>query len=235
MHRLHAPASWLRAAIASVALGGVAAAWAQSGGLIYSCLDAAGKRLTRDRPIPECTAREQKVMNPDGSLNRIVPPTMTSEEAAAEEERLRAAEIDRIRLRDAQKRDQNLLTRYPDEAAHRRARELALEDVRKALRTSEQRLAALAKERKPLTDEAEFYVGKQLPLKLKLALDANDASVDAQRTLVQNQKLEAVRIDRNYDEQLERLRRLWAGARPGSMGALANAASAPPAAGPTRR
>ena len=93
---------------------------------------------------------------------------------------------------------------------------------------SEARLALLAKERKPLTDEAEFYVGKPLPGKLKTQLDANDASVDAQRVLVQNQKLEVVRIDALYDAELIRLRLLWGGAQPGSLGMIAGSASAPP-------
>ncbi|MDP9045798.1 MAG: hypothetical protein M3O01_13435, partial [Pseudomonadota bacterium] len=207
--------------VALLALAAAGLAWGQGGGsLIYSCYDAGGKRITRDRPIPECIAREQRVLNPDGSLNRVIPPTMTAEESALAEERSHATEVERVRQRDAQKRDQNLLARFPNEAAHNRAREQALEDVRKSLRTSEQRLSTLAKERKPLLDEAEFYVGKPLPLKLKLALDANDASVDAQRTLMQNQKLEIVRIDKNFDDELERLRRLWSDARPGSMGPL---------------
>ncbi|MES1163429.1 MAG: hypothetical protein ABUL50_10260, partial [Rhizobacter sp.] len=56
--------------------------------------------------------------------------------------------------------------------------------------------------------------------KLKAQLDANDAAVDAQKVLVQNQKLEAVRIDQNFDAELERLKRLWGGAQPGSLGAI---------------
>jgi hypothetical protein len=124
------------------------------------------------------------------------------------------------------RRDRNLPARFPNEAAHRKQRELALDDVRKSLRQSEARLIALATERKPLTNEAEFYVGKQLPLKLKLALDANDASVDAQKSLVQNQQIEVLRIDKLYDNELERLKKLWGGAQPGSLGTIAAAPAA---------
>lgn len=203
------------------------AAWGQGGALIYSCVDGAGKKITRDRYIAECNAREQRVLNADGSLRQILPPTMTAEERGVVEERERDAAAAIKRQQEETKRDRNLLTRFPNEAAHRKARESALEDVRLSLRASEQRLVALAKDRKPLTDEAEFYVGKQLPLKLKLALDANDASVDAQKSLVQNQQIEIVRISTRYDAELERLRALWGGARPGTLGPVA-AASAPP-------
>jgi hypothetical protein len=92
-------------------------------------------------------------------------------------------------------------------------------------------VALLTAERKPLMDEAEFYVGKPLPGKLRTQLDANDASTDAQLTLVQNQQLEIVRINKLYDSELERLKKLWGGAQPGSLGAgvgaAASAASTP--------
>ncbi len=221
--------AWPRTSALVVALCATGGAWAQSGaGLIYNCTDGAGKKLTRDRYIAECSDREQRVLNSDGSLRQILPPTRTADERGVVEEREREAAAAIKHQQEESKRDRNLMNRFPNEAAHGKAREAALQDVRNSLRTSEQRLAALAKERKPLTDEAEFYVGRQMPLKLKLALDANDASFDAQKSLVQNQQLELVRINKLYDAELERLRALWNGARPGTLGPVA-AASAPPA------
>ena len=119
------------------------------------------------------------------------------------------------------RRDRNLMQRYPHEAAHREAREKALDDVRISVRNSEPRIAQLKAERKPLDDEKEFYVGKPLPTKLKLALDSNDASLEAQKRLVQNQQPELVRITALYDAELARLKKLWAGAPAGSLGPLA--------------
>jgi hypothetical protein len=220
-----------RSAAFLLALGAVASAAAQPANApsgIYTCIDATGKKLTSDRPIAECSSREQKVLNADGSIKRVVPPTPTADERSEIEARERDAAAERANRQDAMRRDRNLLQRFPDEAAHRKAREAALDDVRKGLKQSDSRLAALAAERKPLLDESEFYVGKPLPFKLKLALDANDAAVDAQKTLRQNQQLESARIVARYDAELERLRKLWAGAQPGSMGIITGAASAPP-------
>lgn len=196
---------------------------------IYSCVDANGKKLTSDRPIAECANREQKLLNADGSLKKVVPPTPTADERAEAELAERRAAAERAAQQDAIRRDRNLMLRFPNEAAHRKAREAALDDVRKSMRNSEERTKLLAAERKPLLDEAEFYVDKPMPAKLKQALDANDAAVEAQRTLVQNQQAEIVRINALFDAELERLRRLWGGAQPGSLGALAAAqqASAP--------
>ena len=195
---------------------------------IYSCIDANGKRLTSDRPIPECASRDQRLLNSDGSIRQVVPPVPTADERAAIEARQQEEALARAVQREAIRRDRNLLQRFPSEAAHNKARQAALEDTRKALRISEARLAALEKERKPLLDESEFYVGRQMPLKLRQQIDGNDATTEAQRDLLQNQKAELVRVNELYDLELERLRKLWSGAQPGSLGALppAEAASA---------
>lgn len=193
---------------------------------IYSCVDGSGRRLTSDRPIVECATREQRELNTDGSVRRVVPPTMTADERAEAETKERQAAADRIAQQDAIRRDRNLVTRFPDNAAHMKAREAALDDVRKGVAFSQGRLAELERERKPLLEEQEFYKGKKLPAKLRQQLDANDAAVAAQKSLVQNQEDEIVRINNLYDVELERLKKLWGGASPGSMGALP-AASAP--------
>ena len=198
------------------------------GGQIYTCTDASGKKLTSDRPIAECNSREQRLLNADGSVRRVVPPTPTANERADQEARDREAAAERATKLDAIKRDRNLLSRFPDEAAHRKARAAALDDVRKALRVSETRLGLLAAERRPLLDEAEFYTGKPLPGKLKTQLDANDASIEAQRMLAQNQQGEGVRINKLYDLELERLKKLWGGAQPGSLGSMSATAVPPP-------
>jgi len=208
-------------------------AWAQEASPskgIYTCTTADGRKLTGDRPIPECTAREQRVLNPDGSHRTTLPPFLSPEERASKEAAERRAAAERIAQLDAIRRDRTLMQRYPNEAAHQRARNLALDDANKAMRISERRIKDLGTERKPLLDEAEFYKGRPLPGKLKQALDANDAGVEAQEQLIENQKAEIVRINARFDAELARLRKLWAGATPGSMPPLGELTkTAPPA------
>lgn len=184
---------------------------------IYTCIDDRGRRLTADRPIAECRHKEQQVRNRDGSVRAVLPPTLTAEERASKEAGERAAEQARAAAADAVRRDRNLMSRYPTEASHQRAREAALDTVRLAMRATELRLRELKAARKPLLDEAEFYAGRALPPKLRNALDANDAAVEAQRAASATQEAELVRINRLYDAELERLRRLWAGAPPGAL------------------
>lgn len=199
---------------------------------IYTCTTADGRRLTGDRPIPECTSREQRVLNPDGSQRATLPPFLSPEERAAKDVADRRATAERIAQLDAIRRDRTLMQRYPSEAAHQRARNTALDDANKATRISERRIKDLNHERKPLLDEAEFYKGKPQPAKLKQALDANDAGIEAQEVLIENQKAETVRINTRFDAELARLRKLWAGATPGSMPPLNELPKSTPATTP---
>lgn len=200
---------------------------------IYSCTDSNGKRLTSDRPIPECSARDQRMLNADGSTRKVVPPTMTADEQAEYEARERANASRRAAEQDAVRRDRNLRMRYPTEAAHQKARLAALDDLDRTLKLSQKRLEALAAERKPLLDEAEFYVGRQMPTRLKQQLDGIDAAAEAQRALMQNQQAETLRINASFDAELARLRALWSGAAPGSLGPLLPASAPKPASAPT--
>lgn len=215
--RSTAPRATLFTAAALLALAAAPVALAQRAA-IYTCV-VNGKKITSDRSIPECTG-EQRELNPDGSTRRIVLPTPTADERAATEAREAQEALEKANRREALRRDRNLLMRFPNEAAHNKARNAALEDTSKSLRTSEARLALLERERKPLMDESEFYIGKPLPLKLKQQLEGNQAAADAQRSLVLNQQAELVRINTLYDAELERLRKLWGGAQPGSLGVL---------------
>jgi hypothetical protein len=184
---------------------------------IYTCVDDKGKLRTADRPIAECTDREQRVLNKDGSFKRTVPPTLNAEERAEREAQARKELEEKAAYHDAVRRDRNLKNRYPNEAAHTKARESALEVVRTSMRASAQRIKDLEAERKPLQDEADFYRGRQLPSRLKQQLEANETSVAAQRELMQTQESELLRVNRIYDLELEHLRKLWKGAPPGSI------------------
>lgn len=193
---------------------------AQVAGGIYTCTDDQGRKLTSDRPIAACMHKEQLLLNRDGSVRSVIPPTFTAEERAEREARERRAAELRAAQQDAVRRDRNLVARFPNEEAHGKAREAALDPVRLAIATTERRLKELAAERVPLTNEAEFYVGKTLPPKIKQQLDANDAAIEAQKAAAVSQTTELERVNKIYDVELERLRRLWAGAQPGSLGPI---------------
>lgn len=204
-----------------------AAAWAQATtfGQVFTCVNAAGRVITSDRLIGECMDREQRLLAKDGTLLRIVPPSLTADERAEKEARERRLAAEKLAKAAAVRRDRLLLERYPSEAEHRRARTSALEAMLAATKASEARIVELARERKPLLEEAEFYSAKTMPAKLKQQLESNDAAVAAQRDVQVQQAGEMERIGARFDAELAHLKRLWAGAPPGSIVDVADAQS----------
>lgn len=196
-------------------------------GQIFRCIDDKGHPRTSDRPIRECNDREQTILNRDGSIKGKLPPTLTQDERAERETAERKQLEARAALNDEVRRDRNLKARFPNEAAHTKAREVALDPVRRAMKSSEQRLLELRNERKPLLEEAEFYKGKALPAKLKQQLEGNEAAAAAQREAIHNQEAEVVRVNKLFDVELERLRKLWNGAQPGTLGSLTQVSAGP--------
>ncbi len=211
-----------------------ASAQAPSLGQVFTCTNNAGRMLTSDRLIGECMDREQRVLSRDGTLIRVVPPQLTADERAAKEERDRRALLERQARVEAVRRDRLLLQRFPNEAEHQKARQSALEDVQASMKLSQQRLADLERERKPLLEESEFYKGKQLPTLLRQQIDANEAAVAAQRDAQTNQQAELERIAKRYDAELAHLKRLWGGAEPGSILVMAEPAADTRAAKPVK-
>lgn len=189
----------------------------------FSCV-VNGKKIVSDRLIPECNEVDQRELNSDGSLRGIVKPPMTPDEREAAERKALEEKIRVAAFNDAVRRDRNLMQRYPDEASHDKAREKALDEFRVSEKNSSARITALLDEKKKLDEEKQFYVNdkvkKPLPTALKQKVDANDAALEAQRSIVLNAQTELGRINRNFDLERDRLRKLWGGARAGSLGPL---------------
>lgn len=185
---------------------------------IYSCPGADGRPILRDRPIDECRDRPQDERNRDGSPRRRLEPPPTPDEAAQREAEAQRERERRSAYDEARRYDRLLLTRYPDEPAHERARQKALDAARSAMSASEQRLEELLVERRLLEQEAEFYKGRSMPDKLRQSLGNNKAAAGAQRQSMANQTSEMQRINQKFDAERERLRKLWKGAQPGSVG-----------------
>lgn len=230
MTRTRCPSTPCRTAVAvavSLAACLVMPAGVQAAGGLYSCTDSKGNKYSSDRPIPQCADREQQLLNRDGSVRGSVGPSMTAEERAAYEEAQRRKLAAEAAHKDVVRHDRNLMTRYPNEAAHVRARESAIDPARQALRSAEKRLADLGKERARLDAEAEFYTGKPMPRQLKLQFGQNQAAVQAQQHSIEQHRSEVARLQALYDEELARLKKLWSGAQPGAVGPIPTAALQP--------
>jgi hypothetical protein len=183
---------------------------------VYTCVDSSGRKLTADRPIPECRDREQTVLNPSGTVRKVVGPTLTSAERALREARERQDADVRNRKLEEKRRDRALLTRYPNRASHDKERAEAMAQLDQVAETARQRLRDLQTDRKKIDSEMEFYKKdrNRAPEYLRHQLDDNVQNVDAQQRFLNEQDDERKRVTKRFDEELVRLRELWAsGAR----------------------
>jgi hypothetical protein len=207
-----------------------ATAWAQApapmGPGIYTCVDAKGRRLTSDRPIFECLDREQRELSGSGTVRRTLPPTPTAQERVLMEERERKAAEEKQKQTDERRAARALLNRYPNQAAHDVERGKALQAQQDVIGTGQRRIEELNEQRKALTAETEFYKDPaQWPPRLKRLFEENAQQVAAQERFIASHEQEKARINARFDEELARLRALWA--QRGAAAAAAAPSTAP--------
>ena len=198
---------------------------------IFTCIDAKGRRLTADRPIPECTDREQKELNASGTLKRKIGPTLTAEERAAEEEKARRAAEERNRQLEEKKRERALLTRYPNKATHDAERMKALASVDEAIVAARKSIGELVAQRRRQDVELEFYQRDpaKIPAVLRRQIEETEQHIAAQQRFIDNQDSEKKRVNARFDEELVKLRQLWAQRTlPGAAAAPASTAKPHP-------
>ncbi len=200
-------------ACALAALATVAVAHAESSavGGVYTCVDAKGRKLTADRPIPECTDREQKVLNPSGTVKAKLGPVLTAVERAALEQKEKREMEERNRTQDERRRDRALLTRYPNKGVHDTERREALAQITVVIQAAKNRVAELARQRVTTDEEMEFYKKdpSKAPAYVRRELEENIQSQAVQKRFIEEQESEIRRVNARFDDELVRLRQLW--------------------------
>jgi len=178
---------------------------------IYSCTDARGRTLTADRPIAECSDREQRELSPSGTTRRRIEPTYTARELAEREDRAREAALQATRLIDERRRERALLVRYPNATVHDRERKEALVQIDAVIQAAQKRLDELAEDRKKIDEELEFYKHdiSKAPGAVRRKLEDNGQSVAVQNRFIGEQEDEKKRLNARFDEERSRLKQIW--------------------------
>lgn len=178
---------------------------------IYTCTDASGRRITSDRPIPECMGTGQRELNPSGGLKRVMPPALTASERAREVERQRQEAERLAKLEEEKRRNHALVIRYPDQATHDKARQESLAQIDSVTSSVRQRLAKLEQQHREISGELEFYQRdpNRAPAWLRKLEEENTRQRKAQAAYLAEQLHERERAVKTYDEELARLRELW--------------------------
>ncbi|GBU15649.1 hypothetical protein AwPolaro_10270 [Polaromonas sp.] len=189
---------------------------------IYTCVDSKGRKLTSDRPILECIDRTQQVLSTSGWVKRKIGPSLTAHEDAEQEEKTKLQELALAHEAEKKRRDRVLVLRYPNPEAHNKERFAALAQIDEIIDASNKRKRELLEQRQSIAGELEFYAKdrSKTPAALKRKKEDNDNSLSVQQKFVQDQAQEKIRISQRFDEELLKLRQLWApsAAPPGAAG-----------------
>lgn len=185
-------------------------AQAQTNG-IYTCIDSKGRKLTSDRPIPECSDRDQKLLNPSGTFKGNVGPALSPQELAQQEEKEKALAQERTRKDEEKRRDRALLQRYPNKGVHDVERTEALKQIGVVKAAAANRVEELKKQRVGVDEEMEYYKKdpSKAPLRLRRQIEEIAESLSVQIRFITDQEGEIKRVNARFDEELARLKLLW--------------------------
>lgn len=184
---------------------------AATGADSYSCTTPEGRRLSRDRLIEECAHVAQVARRANGSVERI---PSEEERAAIEDEAVRAEAKRKLATRERLRND-NLLSRFPNEAAHSKHRTEELADAKIAIRSAKVRLTDLEAEREVIAKELEFYPpGHPAPQALLRRAENNGIFITGQKDKLAAREGDVIRINARLDFELAELQTLWAKTKP---------------------
>ncbi|WP_341646254.1 hypothetical protein [Thauera sp. SDU_THAU2] len=190
------------AAAALMAADG-ALAQAQGGRVIYCC-DVGSQPVCGDILPPVCYGRAYREMNPSGTVRRIVPAPLTTEEIArrnALERERRAQEAARLKQL---RMDEALLETYRslEHLDERRDREIGSLD--KSIQILRQREAELIERQHELIQEAaQAGEGKADPV-VEENIRSLDSEIVAQRSVIDAKMRERSAILDRFDEDRQR-------------------------------
>lgn len=209
-----------RVACATIGMAMASVVVAQSSGSpvipgVYTCVDAKGRKLTADRPIADCIDREQKVLNPSGTVKAKVGPSLTAQERAEQEQKTKREAEEQSKAADEKRRNRALLVRYPSKAVHDKERNEAIAGVENVIKAAKGRIDELATQQLRLDQEMEFYKKdpSKAPAYLRRQVEETQQSTAVQKRFIGEQEAEIRRVNARFDDELLRLKPLWAAAQ----------------------
>jgi hypothetical protein len=176
----------------------------------FVCTDAKGGVHAGDVPPPECARQPVKVLRSDGADRGVIAAPLTAAEREQRAESQAAAEAEHKRLADRRNADEALLRRFDNEGEIRAAEARDLAGVDSIIRAANEKLERLARQRRRLDDEAEFFVGRKMPEHLRSDIATNESEVAQQRHIIDKAGAERDSLRAKYDATARRFQELTA-------------------------
>jgi hypothetical protein len=178
--------------------GGMLLAQGAAAQFLYVCT-VNGHTYTNQQPPQECKNVDIRELNPDGTLHHLIPAPLTREQLAKKREEDEARLREEETARAQQRRERSLLEAYSSVDEIEAARKRSLTGQQALIDRADARLAQLKKEKTHLDNEAEFYVNRDMPPKLKEQFATNQTLADQQLKAKASAQAEMARINDRFD------------------------------------
>ena len=178
------------------------------------CCSDDGKQQRCGDVLPEaCRNRAYVEYNESGFRVRTIARPLTEAEQAVRdiEDKKQRDLADAAALQ--QRSDQALLSTYADENDLNTARDRAVSELERSVKSAEDILADLNKTKDKINADTEFYKGKPLPQDMKQKIARNQAALSEQQTAIDAKKKELEDTKTKFDGFRKRLLELKAKAK----------------------
>ena len=187
----------------------LAPALALAQGKIYICKDAAGRTLSSDRPIAECSNRPMREMDKSGITRREIAAPLTPEEKHRSEQEARTRRAEELAVVEQRRNDAAILSRFhsEDDIIDTGRRNAAI--VQENVKRERQVLAAAEKRQQAAEAElAQLPAGAPRPAYLRQRLEEADHGVNGSRRRLDDYEAEILLINTRTEATLARFREL---------------------------
>jgi hypothetical protein len=156
----------------------------------------------------ECFGREYRELGAHGVLRRVVPAPMTREQIAKREAEEKRRKEEAARIAEENLADQILIDTYTGLADIDARENQALQAIDSAVEGARSGVEALLKQRKRYEEEAEFYVGRQLPRSVESGMKAIDAELASIEALAAQREKEKIAVRERFAIDRKRYKEL---------------------------
>ncbi len=175
------------------------------------CCEANGKTFCDDGIPLACHGKAYRQLNNRGIVIRQFAAPLTPEQKAQRDAELARQREEEAKRAEEDRRDRKLVGTYASLSELDFAHERVLTDMRKGQQQLEQKLADAEKRKKQLSNEAEFYQKRAMPLNLKGQIEDNERDIKAQQNAIATRKQDIETTQQKFEEEKQRYTRLTSG------------------------
>ena len=176
---------------------------------IYICKDAAGRTLSSDRPIAECSTQPMRVMDNSGITRREIAAPLTPEEKQKSEQEARARRAEELAVVEQRRNDTAILSRFHSEDEIKGAGRSNAAIVQENVKRETQVLAAAEKRQQAAeSDLAQLPDKNARSAYLRQRLEEADRAVNGSRRRLDDYEAEILQINTRTEATLTRFREL---------------------------